>query len=424
MSRTAEIRALAQGDEPAALRKLADLLAASFGLQAREVAINRDQYSLNSLNGFFATDDGAFFFKFHQEEGEEAMSGEYYRAEILEAAGLPVDMPLYRSTEPGEQILIYRRRSDPRFSDVLRGLDLVPDEAAEALAVAAEVGLNRRLLQVSRDSLHAITAAQSAAEPIHRLFSERLVDLPGRQYPGGRLKSFYIGQRFDFPGASLDWAQLSTARVRVNGVDYADSIGALFDGSADLLRPEALARFGGVVAHGDAHNANVWYQAGKAGPELVFFDPAFAGENVPALLAEVKATFHNILAHPFWLYDPALAAEWFHAEVRYDGTVLEITTDYQPSRIRDALLQVKATEYWRPMLATLRDRGFLPDDWRATLRAALFCCPTLVMSLRAGGSHNATSSAIGFAASVMAGSEPLGVGDRISGFLDQISPLP
>lgn len=419
MSRTAEIRALAQRDEPAALAKLADLLAASFGLQAREVAINRDQYSLNSLNGFFATDEGAFFFKFHQEEGEEAMSGEYYRAEILEAAGLPVDMPLYRSSEPGEQILIYRRRSDPRFSDVLRALDLAPDAAAEALAVAAEVGLNRKLLQVSRASLHAITAEESAAEPIHRLFSERLVDLPGRTYPGGRLKSFYVGQSFEFPGVSLDWDQVSTARVRVNGVDYADSIGALFDRSADLLRPEALARFGGVVAHGDAHNANVWYQAG---PELVFFDPAFAGENVPALLAEVKATFHNILAHPFWLYDPALAAAHFHAEVLYDGAVLEITTDYQPSRIRDALLQVKAEEYWRPMLATLRERGFLPDDWRATLRAALFCCPTLVMSLRAGGSHNAVSSAIGFAVSVMAGSEPVGASDRISAFLDQISP--
>lgn len=419
MSRTAEIRALAQRDEPAALAMLGRLLQSSFGLQARGVAINRDQYSLNSLNGFFATDEGEFFFKFHQEEGEEAMSGEYYRAEILEAAGLPVDMPLYRSTEPGEQILIYRRRSDPRFSDVLRGLDLAPDAAAEALAVQAEAGLNARLLQVSRASLHAITAQESAAEPIHRLFSERLVDLPGRHYPGGRLKSFYIGQRFDFPGASLDWDQLSTAQVRVNGVDYADSIGALFDRSARLLQPEALARFGGVVAHGDAHNANVWYQKG---PELVFFDPAFAGENVPALLAEVKATFHNILAHPFWLYDPALAAEKFHAEVRHDGRVLEITTDYHPSRIRDALLQVKAEGYWRPMLATLRELGFLPDDWRATLRAALFCCPTLVMSLRAGGSHNPTSSALGFAISVMAGSEPLGASDRISRFLDQISP--
>ena len=77
-SRTADIRAAAKHDDGRAEPLLVALLADLFKIEARNVAINRDQYSLNSLNGFFDTADGAFFFKFHQEEGEEAMAGEYY----------------------------------------------------------------------------------------------------------------------------------------------------------------------------------------------------------------------------------------------------------------------------------------------------------------------------------------------------------
>ena len=126
-SRTAEIRRLAASDESAAEAALAALFADLFGLAAVGVAINRDQYSLNSLNGFFSAGGADYFFKFHQEDGEEAMTGEYYRADILARAGLPVDMPVFVSNLPGEQVLVYRRRSDPRFSDVLRALDIATD---------------------------------------------------------------------------------------------------------------------------------------------------------------------------------------------------------------------------------------------------------------------------------------------------------
>ena len=103
ISRTAAIRAAAKQGPNRAEPMLAELLRDLFAIEARNVAINHDQYSLNSLNGFFATDAGEFFFKFHQEEGEEAMSGEYYRADILARAGLPVDQPIHMSVLPGEQ---------------------------------------------------------------------------------------------------------------------------------------------------------------------------------------------------------------------------------------------------------------------------------------------------------------------------------
>jgi len=422
-SRTADIRRLAKTDEPAAIALLGELLSDQFGFAPRNLAINHDQYSLNSLNGFFDTDDGAFFFKFHQEDGEEAMSGEYYRADILARAGLPVDQPLHMSTLPGEQTLIYRRRSDPRFSDVLRGLDLSDDAMGIAEAVEAERALNRELLRVSRDTLHVVTAEQVQSEPIHRLFYERMIDPVTRQPPGGRYRDFYIDQNFRFPGLTLDWKTFSTARVTINDMRYGQSFGELFDAALERLRPEALADAGGVTAHGDAHNANVWYGDVNGRKTLSFFDPAFAGEHIPTLLAEVKSTFHNIFAHPLWLYDPREAAQRFSAEAVYDNGELTITTDWRLSAVRKALLGAKGEELWRPLLTDLAARDILPADWRRVLRLGLFLCPTLVMNLRAGAtSHNEVSSLIAFSVAMQVGSEPETGDDVVSAFLDAIDP--
>ncbi len=422
-SRTAEIRRLAAEDRDAAAHALAELLRDLFGLHAEAIEINRDRYSLNSLNGFFRADGEAFFFKFHQEEGEEAMSGEYYRADILAKAGLPVDNPVHMSALPGEQILIYRRRTDPRFSDVLRGLDLAPDEAAEAKALAAERQFNEALLAVCQKTLHPVDTEQVLAEPIHRLFYERLIDPKTGALPGGRYADFYVGQNFRFPGVEFDWETFSRAAFVINGVRYRRTVGELFAAAAERLRPDRLADAGGVTAHGDAHNANVWYVEGGGAPSLAFFDPAFAGSHVPTLLAEIKATFHNIFAHPLWLYDPAEAASRYRAEATFTDGVLDIVTDWQPSRVRLGLLEVKAETFWRPMLASLAERGLLPADWREVVRLALFLCPTLVMNLRAGAtSHNPVSSLIAFSVAVMVGSEPVAGEDVVTRFLDAIDP--
>lgn len=423
LSRTAEIRRLAGTGDGAAEAMLVALLRDLFAVEATGLTINRDQYSLNSLNGFFDTADGSFFFKFHQEDGEEAMSGEYYRADILARAGLPVDQPVLMSVLPGEQILVYRRRTDPRFSDVLRALDLAPDTGGTGLAVAAEAGLSDAVLAVYRRTLHSVTPEQVAAEPVHRLFYDRLVEHPDGRYPGGRLASFYVGQEFAFPGIALGWEAFSKARFRINGILYERTVGELFDAAVQRLKPDNLADAGGVTAHGDAHNANVWYKEKDGRASLAFFDPAFAGEHVPTLLAEIKTTFHNILAHPLWLYDPALAAERYAAAAVYANSVLDVTTDWAPSEVRLGLLQVKAERLWRPLLAELAARGMLPADWRTVLRLGLFLCPTLVMNLRAGATtHNSVSSLIGFSVAVMAGSEPVAGDDIVSRFLDAIDP--
>ncbi len=422
-SRTAEIRAVAKDNPDRAQLMLGELLHDLFDIHPRNVTINYDQYSLNSLNGFFDTDTEAYFFKFHQEEGEEAMSGEYYRADILARAGLPVDRPVHMSVLPGEQILVYRRRKDRRLSDVLRALDLKDDPALRRIAADAESRLSDRVMDVYRQTLHPIAADEAANEPINRLFFERLIDPATGAYPGGRLKSFYVDQSFAFPGATLTWPDFADARFVINGVAYSETIRQLFDGAHARLKPSLLADVGGVVAHGDAHNANVWFVEQGNSADLSFFDPAFAGDNVPTLLAEVKTTFHNILAHPLWLYDPEELERTYSASARYSNGTLEIETDWQLTPVRADLLRIKAEKSWKPLLQLLRNRDLLPQDWRRVVRLSLFLCPTLVMNLRAGASrHNPTSSLIGFANAVRAGSEPLGGSDFVSAMLDQVTP--
>ena len=424
-SPVAVARALAKAgriDEAAAI--VVRLLKEQFGLDAVGMKINSDIYSLNSMNGTFEAGGAPLFFKFHQEENEGAMSGEYYRARLLAEAGLPVDLPLHASTEAGKQILVYRRRTEPRFADVLRALDVALDDVAEAEAIAAERALNKQLISVFASSLHAITPEQSASEPIHRLFHERLVTPGAAGKLGGRFATFYQDKVFQLAGLTIDWRDLKDLTFVVNGARYDRTLGQSFDEAFVRLRPDRLADGGGVTAHGDAHNANVWFSGAAGARELVMFDPAFAGSHVPALLAEVKTTFHNVFAHPLWLYEPGEAGKTYRASAQHIGSELHIEHDWRPSRVRSGLLHSKADQVWRPLLALLAERRMLPQDWRRVVKLALFLCPTLVMNLRAGaegGSHNPISSAIGLATAVSMGSEP-NEPDALSQILNDCAP--
>jgi threonine dehydrogenase-like Zn-dependent dehydrogenase len=422
-SRTAFIRALAGRDQRAAEAELVIFLADVFNVEIDDLSINQDQYSLNSLNGFLSINNEPFFFKFHQEDGEENMSGEYYRADLIEKAKLPIDMPVMTSTRAGEQVLIYRRRNDRRFSDVLRELDLEDDPPLVATAADAERRLNAKILKVAKDTLHPVSISQVSAEPINRLFFERMIDPETGKPPGGRFAEYYLNKTFEFSGASVHWQELSTAKLVLNGQIMSSTISKIFSDAAELLKPTSLTGAGGITAHGDAHNANVWFETAGETPTLTYFDPAFAGEHVPSLLAEAKATFHNVFAHPLWLYDPNLAMTRFEADATYQDGVLHIETNWELSEVRRALLDAKATSFWAPFLNELQTRGLLPKNWRETLRSALAMCPALVMNLRAGADrHNVCSSAIAFYVLGLVGSESQTGTNTVSDFLDTIDP--
>lgn len=429
--------ALAGGDVAAAERIVGRLVQEEFGLDVASVAINRDRYSLNSVNGRVALGDGTgYFFKFHQEEDEAATIREYYQATVLERAGYRVDVPAHACGKVGRQILLYRLRDDRRLADLCLEIERGTADPDLAVAlIAAQEESDRHVTRCMLASLHRADAAQSRAEPIHALFHGRLVNDPAgddiaSDRLGGRCTRFYEGARFDFPGLALDWAQFAHLRWVINGIAYKHTVLELFERSRSLLHPDRLAG-PAVVAHGDAHNANVWFarEAGpgedNGAPRLVFFDPAFTGAHVPALLAEIKPTFHNIFAHPFWLYHPEEADGRFHARMRREGNCLVVEHDWTLPPLRRAFLEAKTLYLWRPLLARLAQVGWLDPDWRRILRSALFCCPTLALNLRAGvGGRAALAAALGWSIAVMLGSEPVRDQDRdeATRFLDRIAP--
>lgn len=405
----AEARTLARaGEWQQASDKLRQLIGEVTGTQALTLQINRDQYSLNSLNGRVSLADGrTLFFKYHHEEGEDHTIEEYYRAELLREQGFRVDVPLYACGEPGRQILLYRLRNDRRLADVCREIDMQQSTVAAAEVIAAQRHADGEIFALTLPTLNVGCVSEVAAEPVHQLFYHRLISTGEQPGLGGRVKQFYVDQCFQLADQQLSWQTLSNLQWEINGVRYRHTLRQLFVEAATLLAPAALAQHGVVVAHGDAHNANVWYETTGSEAHLVSFDPAFAGRHIPALLAEIKATFHNIFAHPYWLYEPARASEQYQVTVERLGDTLRVSHNWQLTPLRAAFLQSKGELYWQPLLAELKARGLLPANWQRIMRLALFCCPTLVLNLRAGSSsgHTPTSSALGLAMAVMLGSE-------------------
>lgn len=422
-------RLVAEGRRSEAESVVADLIGRNFDLTVRSVSITADWSSLNSLNGLVDIDGGErFFFKFHQEEGEEATVEEYYRAELLQRVGLPVDVPAMVCREPGQQILLYAFRRDRTLADLCLEMERTGDLAALENLLVLQAELDRITGESYLTSLHASTPEKSAAEPIHQLFHNRLVTPPDTACLGGRVARFYAGKQVALPGGGLPWEEFARLSWKINGVDYPSSLAELFAESLTLLDPARLATCGGVTAHGDAHNANVWVERRSDAARLVLFDPAFAGEHVPALLADVKATFHNIFAHPFWLYHPAEAEPCFRVEAALEPGRIVVEHDWALTPLRQGFLIAKVTHIWKPLLHELSERGLLPENWRRIIRLALFCCPTLVLNLLAGTSHGATPgrapkvSILSFAIAVMAGTEPARGSNVFSRFLDEIAP--
>ncbi|WP_118133541.1 hypothetical protein [Oceanicella sp. SM1341] len=412
MSGTAAIRAaIAAGDQPRALALLGGLIAEVTGIAPQALAINADRYSLNSVNGFF-TDGGAraFFFKFHQEEGEEEGVSEYYNAKVLAEAGYPVTRPVFAETRPGRQILVYERMEVPRLSDLCSAIEKGEAESAEADVIAAQQAADSAFAEIALRHLHDDARAETAAQPLHQLFYNRLVDRPGDVTPGGRVARFYLGAQVRWHGLEAPFDTLATLPWRIDGVDYDTPLAELFATAIARLAPARFTPGPVFPAHGDAHNANVWFHPAAPGApaHLSLFDPAFANAAVPALLAEVKATFHNIFAHPFWLYEPDVCAARTRATARLEGGRIVVETGHALSPLRRAFLASKAERFWRPLLTGLARRGALAEDWEAQVRMALFACPTLVMNLLPGegSSHNPTSSLIGFAQAVRAAQAP------------------
>jgi hypothetical protein len=330
------------------------------------------------------------------------------------------------SKDVGEQILLYAVQSSPRLADACWNAEQAgcsPD--LRAPLIQAQENLDHLVLDRYKHTLHQAGKDQALGESLFQLFYWRLADTVDAESFGGRVKSFYLGQQFLFPGLkdSISFEELGSLPWEINGVRYSGGLRQAFLDAKERMNPGKHTDYPAVVGHGDAHNANVWFKMNK-GPgkaTLSFFDPAFAGRHLPALLAEIKPTFHNILAHPDWLYHSKEAKIQISAELG-EG-IIRVTHDWSLNPLRQAFWESKRDLFWKPWLAELKAKGMLPPDWRGYVRSALFCCPALVINLRAGAaSHTPETSLFGTAMSVMLAHEPESGSDLISEFLDAITP--
>lgn len=350
-----QLTELAKQDKTAAEAGVLSFVQEQFpDLQVQAVQINPSAVSLNSVNGFLKTAQQDYFFKFHAEENEQLTVDEYYNTQALVEVGLPVLQALYQSTLPGSQFLIYKKIIAPT------GFELFDQPK---FFFPAEQKLLQQVQQVYLQTLELTPAEQVASAPIFQLFYHRLV---GEQ---PRLDQFYTANPFFQSLANKTWM--------INGRAYDITLNQIITAAKEILNPKHYPEQPTVIGHGDDHNGNKFYING----EFKFFDPAFAGRQ-PALLSFVKATAHNTFLYPDWLYTPEkLSANGL--ELTWSDNADQITINHNcvmPAD-RQRELQLQETLVWKPLIAELRQRNWLPEDWQEYLRAALFCCPFLVYNL-------------------------------------------
>jgi hypothetical protein len=172
-----------------------------------------------------------------------------------------------------------------------------------------------------------------------------------------------------------------------------------------------------IVGHGDAHNGNVFYQPNNT---LLYFDPAFAGQHHP-LLDLTKPLFHNVFA--MWMYFPHEKREQTAINFSRSGNTYHIEYNYGLHPVREMFLQSKVERVLVPILQELKRRSWLLDDWRAYLKAALFCCPFLTMNLADEQKFPPEISLLGLAMAVEMGAESQAERSKIDVTLDEVERL-
>lgn len=363
--------------------------------------------SLNSFNGFLYLEDGdKLFFKTHTEP--DGVVGEYYRAEQLAEAGYPILQPLVQSHEAGKQLLIYPYVDAPSVFDVAWEVEQ-GDPHRFATLEAAQNRLDDELFALYRNTLAWQSAEDAAHAPIHQLFYHRLT--------AGRLDRFYRESEVSLSIAeeALSFNKVSQLRWQINGSSYDETLESMIERAIRLTQPAREAA--SVIGHGDAHNGNVFYHESADGnARLSYFDPAFAGRHHP-LLDLVKPIFHNVFC--MWMYFPDLKDSSLRLQAVASGDRLTITHDYAIAPVRHMFLRSKVERVLIPILVELKRRAWLGTEWRAALKAALFCCPLLTRNLADTNIFPPAISLLGLAQAVEMCSESRGQRSLIDRTLDE-----
>jgi|CXWL01.1.fsa_nt_gi hypothetical protein len=414
-----ELQQLAKKDRSSAEIQLLSFVQQTFPeIEITSLSINQSAVSLNSVNGYLVLQDGTeLFFKFHSEEGEESTIDEYYNSEVLKKAGLPMLMPKYQNTQPGSQFLIYEKISAPTLFEVGREIDQrqlngeIASRTNEALN--AESQLNRQSLAVALATLKKVPAGEQFHSPLHQLFYARLNSTEEKS----RLDLYYTYASVRLPDeGEMAWSEFSRLKWIINGVHQQQSLAEIIAQAQELLNPLRAPEVPVLTAHGDDHNGNKFLIDGA----LKLFDPAFASDCQPALLACVKTTFHDTMAHPLWLYEPKAIEDQLDLNFSISADTFEIDFEWPMTLYRRQSYQQKVKEIWLPLLADLKSRDWLDPQWKNILRKALFCCPFLVTNLTDPQKFSAKASLLALAKSVQLGSANVSDDDDPEVFFQQL----
>ncbi|MEM9950914.1 MAG: hypothetical protein AAF846_04900 [Chloroflexota bacterium] len=394
-------------DKSGAEALLLDFIRDNFPLDVVSLELTPLAVSLNSFNGFMTLADGnRRFFKTHTET--DTVIDEYYNAEMLSNIGYPVIQPIFKSTEPGKQLLVYEVIEDPSVFDVAWHIETIDDSDLDALTVAQNRA-DDDLLRLYRESFTTQSAEEAQKSPVHQLFYHRLT--------GGRLDRFYAPENtITLPNGEHTMADVRNWRWQINGQQYDETINDIIKRAIVLLNP-AQADVA-IIGHGDAHNGNVFFQKHKNPPDLLYFDPAFAGIHNP-LVDLTKPLFHNVFA--MWMYFPQEKRESTSISTELNDGVVKIDYDYYLPAVRHMFLDSKIERTLIPILQDLKMNNQLRPDWRIYLKASLFCCPFLTMNLKDSEKFSPAISLLGLAMSVEMGSESQHKRSLIDSVLDEVA---
>ncbi|MEO1288471.1 MAG: hypothetical protein AAFV93_11945 [Chloroflexota bacterium] len=394
-------------DKSGAEALLLDFIRDNFPLDVVSLELTPLAVSLNSFNGFMTLADGnRRFFKTHTET--DTVIDEYYNAEMLSNIGYPVIQPIFKSTEPGKQLLVYEVIEDPSIFDVAWHIETTDDSDLDALTLAQNRA-DDDLLRLYRESLTTQSAEEAQKSPVHQLFYHRLT--------GGRLDRFYAPENtITLPNGEHTMADVRNWRWQINGQRYDETINDIIERAIVLLNP-AQADVA-IIGHGDAHNGNVFFQKHKNPPDLLYFDPAFAGIHHP-LLDLTKPLFHNIFA--MWMYFSQEKRQSTPISMELDNNFVKIDCEYHLPPVRHMFLRSKVEGTLIPILQDLKASNQLRPDWRTYLKASLFCCPFLTMNLTDSKKFSPEISLLGLAMSVEMGSESQHQRSLIDSVLDEVA---
>ena len=401
-----EIRDLQFSDKSGAEALLLSFIRDNFPLDVVSLELTPLAVSLNSFNGFMTLADGKRrFFKTHTET--DTVIDEYYNAEMLAQAGYPVIQPIFKSTEPGKQLLVYEVIEDESVFDLAWRIETEDESDLEALT-QAQNSADDDLLSFYRSTLFEQSADDAAKSPVHQLFYHRLT--------GGRLDRFY-GENtvIQFPDGTHSMADIRKKKWVINGQVYDESLDKMILRAICLLKP-AQADVA-IIGHGDAHNGNVFFRKNDTPPSLLYFDPAFAGKHHP-LLDLTKPLFHNVFA--MWMYFSEAKRDSTSISLKKYNDLWIVDYDYQLPDVRQMFLRSKVERVLIPILQDLKQKNLLRKNWRAYLKASLMCCPLLTMNLADNEKFSPEISLLGLAMAVEMGSKSKEKRSLIDSTLDEV----